>query len=49
LALGFGVKDKADIDFLIGKVDVAVVGSQTIRIVEEQGDGAVGDFIRSLR
>ncbi len=49
LALGFGVKNKGDIDFLKGKVDIAVIGSQTIRIVENQGSGAVGDFIRSLR
>jgi tryptophan synthase alpha chain len=49
LALGFGVKDKADVDFLAGKVDIAVIGTQTIRIVEDQGAAAVGDFIRSLR
>lgn len=49
LALGFGVKDKADVDFLTGKVDIAVIGSQTIRLVDEQGVGAVGDFIRGLR
>ena len=49
LALGFGVKDKADIDFLRGKVDMAVIGSQTIRIVEDRGSRAVGDFIRGLR
>ena len=49
LALGFGVKDRADVDFLTGKVDIAVIGTQTIRIVEEQGVGAVGDFIRGLR
>lgn len=49
LALGFGVKDRADIDFLTGKVDIAVIGTQTIRIVEEQGIDAVGDFIRDLR
>ena len=49
LAVGFGVKEKADIDFLKGKADIAVLGSQTIRIVEEQGSGAVGAFIRSLR
>jgi tryptophan synthase alpha chain len=49
LALGFGVKDKADVDFLTGKVDIAVIGTQTIRIVEDQGVAAVGDFIRSLR
>jgi tryptophan synthase alpha chain len=49
LALGFGIKDKGDIDFLKGKVDIAVIGSQTIRIVEQQGPGAVGDFIAGLR
>ena len=49
LALGFGVKDKADVDFLTGKVDIAVIGSQTIRLVEEKGAAAVGDFIRGLR
>jgi tryptophan synthase alpha chain len=48
LAVGFGVKDKADIDFLRGKADIAVVGSQTIRVVEEKGVKATGDFIRSL-
>ena len=49
LALGFGIKDKADIDFIKGKADIAVIGSQTIRMVEDQGSKAVGDFIRSLR
>jgi len=49
LALGFGVKDRADIDFLTGKTDIAVIGTQTIRIVEDQGVGAVGDFIAGLR
>jgi len=49
LALGFGVKDKGDVDFLKGKVDIAVIGSQTIRLVDEQGVGAVGEFIRGLR
>jgi len=49
LALGFGVKEKADIDFLRGKVDIAVIGTQTIRIVEKEGVDAVGGFIRGLR
>lgn len=49
LALGFGVKDREDIRFLTGKVDIAVIGTQTIRIVDEQGTGAVEGFIRSLR
>ena len=48
LAVGFGVKDKEDVDYLTGKADIAVIGSQTIRIVEQQGARAVGDFIRSI-
>lgn len=48
LAVGFGVKDKADIEFLKGKADIAVVGSQTIREVEEKGVDATAPFIRSL-
>jgi tryptophan synthase alpha chain len=48
LALGFGVKEKEDIDFLKGKADIAVIGSQTIRVMEEKGVAAVGEFIRGL-
>jgi tryptophan synthase alpha chain len=48
LAVGFGVKDKSDIDFLKGKADIAVIGSQTIRLVENEGSAAVGAFIRGL-
>jgi tryptophan synthase alpha chain len=49
LALGFGLEEKADVDFLKGKADIAVIGSQTIRVMETDGIGAVGDFIRGLR
>ena len=49
LALGFGIKEKSDIDFLKGKADIAVIGSQTIRVMEQKGVASVGDFIRRLR
>jgi tryptophan synthase alpha chain len=49
LALGFGVQDAADVDFLRGKADIAVVGSATLRLIDDQGVAAVGEFIRSLR
>jgi tryptophan synthase alpha chain len=49
LALGFGVKEKADIDYLTGKVDIAVIGTQTIRVMEKHGVAAVGGFIAGLR
>jgi tryptophan synthase alpha chain len=48
LALGFGVKEKKDVDFLKGKVDIAIIGTQTIRLIDEKGISAVGDFIRSV-
>jgi tryptophan synthase alpha chain len=48
LAVGFGVKEKADVEYLKGKADIAVIGSQTIRVVEEKGAEAAGDFIRSV-
>lgn len=49
LAVGFGVKTREDVDFLRGKAEIAVIGSQTIRLVEERGVSAVSGFIRSLR
>lgn len=49
LALGFGVKGKEDVDFLRGRVDIAVIGSQTISILDEEGISPAVDFIRGLR
>ena len=49
LAVGFGVKEKADVDFLKGKADIAVIGSQAIRVLDEQGVSGIGHFIRGLR
>ena len=49
LALGFGVSHKKDVDFLKGKVEIAVVGSQAIRVFDASGIEAAGNFIRALR
>ena len=49
LAVGFGIKSKADIAYLKGKAEIAVIGSETIRILDEQGVNAVGEFIAGLR
>ena len=49
LAVGFGIRDKADIETLTGKADIAVIGSATINLVDSEGAEAVGPFIRSLR
>lgn len=49
LAVGFGISRKEDVDFLTGKADIAVIGTRTINLVEEQGADAVGPFIAGLR
>ena len=49
LAVGFGIRAKEDVDFLTGKADIAVIGTETIRLVDENGAEAVGPFIASLR
>ena len=48
LAVGFGIKDRADMDFLAGRADIAVIGSETIRVMERSGVDAVRDFIQGL-
>jgi tryptophan synthase alpha chain len=49
LAVGFGLKSRQDIEFLTGKADIAVVGTQSLRLFEEKGVGAVRDFLAGLR
>ena len=49
LAVGFGIRGREDVDQLRGKADIAVIGSETIRIVEERGPEAVGPFLAGLR
>ena len=49
LAVGFGIRDREDVESLIGKADIAVIGTETIRLVDEKGIQAVGPFIKGLR
>lgn len=49
LAVGFGVKEKADMENLAGKADIAVIGTQILRVMEKDGVHAAGDFIQALQ
>ena len=49
LALGFGVKNRADVEFLRGQVEIAVIGTETIRVLDAKGVGGVRPFIEGLR
>ena len=48
LAVGFGVKDREDVGFLHGRADIAVVGSQSIRVLDEQGVLGIEAFVGGL-
>lgn len=49
IAVGFGIRNSEDIRKLKGKADMAVIGSETIHLVDEKGAKAVGPFIAKLR
>ncbi|GAB4339527.1 MAG: tryptophan synthase subunit alpha [Desulfobulbaceae bacterium] len=48
LAVGFGIARREDVAVLEGKADMAIIGTATIRLVDEQGAAAVGPFITGL-
>lgn len=49
IAVGFGIRNREDILALTGRADMAVIGSETIRLVDAEGPEAVGPFIAALR
>jgi len=49
IALGFGVRERADIEFLTGKADIAVIGSELIRAHQEGGIQALSKLLKHLR
>lgn len=48
LAAGFGVSSRKDVEFLQGRVEIAVIGTELMRRMEAGGPGAAGDFLVSL-
>ncbi len=48
LAVGFGIGSRKDVALLEGKADMAVIGTATIKLIDREGAGAVGPFIRAL-
>jgi tryptophan synthase alpha chain len=47
--VGFGIRSREDVAAIAGKADMAVIGSETIRLVDAEGAAAVGPFISGLR
>lgn len=48
IAVGFGIASAEDVALLKGKADMAVIGTATIKLVDEEGPEAVGPFIAGL-
>ena len=49
LAVGFGIRNREDVAAIRGRAEIAVIGSETIRLVDREGPQAVGQFIAGLR
>lgn len=49
IAMGFGISERADVDFLKGKVDLAICCTAAMKILEEKGPQAMGEFLSGLR
>lgn len=49
IAVGFGIKNRAEIDFLRGRGEIAVIGSEMIRRMEQDGVSGIRPFLESLR
>ena len=49
LAVGFGISSREDVAMLVGKADMAVIGTATIKLADDRGPSAVGPFIAGLQ
>lgn len=47
-AVGFGIQEKKDIDFLSGHADIAIIGSAITRVIENDGIEKVDEFLKKL-
>jgi len=48
IAVGFGISDKNDIDFLRGKADMAIIGTAALKAWEQGGEDALRRFFAGL-
>lgn len=49
IAMGFGIQNKKDVDFLKNKIDIAICCTQAVKILDQSGSKAMGEFLRNLR
>lgn len=49
IAMGFGIQQKEDVDFLKGKVDMVICCTAAMKVLEEKGAKSMGEFLEELR
>ncbi|MUG98450.1 tryptophan synthase subunit alpha [Scytonema sp. UIC 10036] len=49
IGVGFGIQTKEDIEYLKGRVDIAVIGTQAVKLLVEKGAQSLGEYMRGLR
>jgi tryptophan synthase alpha subunit len=48
IALGFGIRNRSDVQKALKRADIAVIGSEVIRVIEKDGLEKATDFIKTL-
>ncbi len=49
IGVGFGIQTKEDIEYLKGRVDIAVIGTQAVKLLVDSGAQSLGEYMRGLR
>ncbi|NOU98283.1 tryptophan synthase subunit alpha [Paenibacillus sp. LMG 31456] len=48
IAVGFGIQSGEDVAFLQGKCDIAIIGTQLLNVLEQEGLAGVERFLKSI-
>lgn len=48
LAVGFGISNKEDLDFLTGKAEIAIIGTALLKAWEQNGEEGLREFFEQL-
>lgn len=48
LALGFGIRTRKDLEFLNGKIDIAIIGTAALEAYEKDGVSAMTDLLQGI-
>ncbi|MBN2093303.1 tryptophan synthase subunit alpha, partial [candidate division KSB1 bacterium] len=48
IAVGFGLSTKADLDFLTGRAEIAIIGTAALQAWEKNGATGLDNFFKQL-